>query len=140
MITIGVVRIHFQPPEEPPIVTQGHFTFLAKQNDDHIEYFVKSDPYSVYNYLSCMRFERAESGALGRWQYRAILTNSSRPKPEGGHLIPNDRSSCFITVYENYIEIDGITYLFPEEADILDWFTTFYEKNVNDHPVYRSYD
>ena len=73
-------------------ITQGDFTIIAKQKGEYIEYFAKSDPYSVYNYLSSISLEKAKYSVFEDWKYKVILTDTLTPDGNGGWFIPNDTS------------------------------------------------
>ena len=132
-----IYEVHFYEPIDP-YIWQGHNIVFATQQDDKIQYFVMQDPYSVYNYLAYMNFERAETAKYGKWIYRVDLIGTLDYDKNGVVMIPNTNESegvCKIYVYEDCIDINGITYKFPEGEDVFGWFDTFYKNNYGNYEI-----
>lgn len=119
---------------------QGHANLVMKQGESGIEYYVAMDPYTIYNYLTGMKLERAESVLFDYWRYKIVLTNTMTSNEDGRRMIHYNEDQSVIEVYGDYLVIDGTPYLFPDGEDVLGWFDRLYDYNADQYELYTLYE
>lgn len=135
VLALAVLVLHMRWDDivQKPLVPESENYVLAKQHDDYAEYVLSTfhhvrDELMFYHYFQDKELVKAGFTSLRPWVYKLVivpepswgLTGSATSSPSY-----NSDEGCVIYVYEDCLEIDGVTYLFPEEDEqgsVLDFF------------------
>lgn len=128
-----VLHLRWDDIVQKPLVPDSETYVLAKQHDDYAEYVVSTfhnvrDDLMFYHYFQDKELVKAGFTSLRPWIYKLVIVPEPGRGLTGSSTMSrsyNMAEGCVIYVYEDCLEIDGVTYLFPEEDEqgsVLDFF------------------
>lgn len=124
-----VVCMRWDDIVKKPLVPEAEHYVLAKQWDDYGEYVITDDFGYIsmwHDYFADKELLTAKYVSLRPWKYKLILTPTVVSGfSTSGFVFYNHDKACIMYIYEDCLEIDGITYYFREESeqsDMLDFF------------------
>ena len=113
--------------------TRPSWTYVVQQKDGYTTYFVTQDS-TIYKFFYNKQLLKANRVVLDPWYYKAVLTDFKALDENGDPFTLCDES-CVITVYDKYIEIDGITYWTTEKPNMVEWFDIYWKNNTEGHRI-----